>query len=48
MEKLSKSLVPNKVVYCVFAALYAAACFGFDKTVLWALVALGYLVLAAI
>ena len=47
MEKLPKWLVPHKIVYGALAALYAGACLGLDKPMVWGLVALSYVVLAA-
>ena len=38
--------IPHQVLYVMFALVYASACFGVDKVVVSALLAIGYTALA--
>jgi len=45
-KTLRRPKVPHKLIYGILAVLYAASCFIVDKTIVSALIATGYTMLA--
>ena len=45
-HNMHRPWVPRKIAYIALAALYASACFGVDKLIVYALVATIYVILS--